>query len=103
MKLDKDFQDKFLSYLNGLSEEEFLAIIENPTVNVDFLMHLDQQHEKSDDEKPKQPSFLNRSLNFAYSPKQSLLTGSPNESTKITPERAKEILENIEYLMKEQD
>lgn len=54
-------------------------------------------------DKDFQDYFLNRSLNFAYSPKQPLLTGSQNESAKITPERAKEILENIEYLMKEQD
>lgn len=54
-------------------------------------------------DKSFQDDFLNRSLNFAYSPKQPLLTGNPNESAKITPERAKEILENIEYLMKEQD
>ena len=54
-------------------------------------------------DKSLQDDFLNRSLNFAHSPKQPLLTGSPNESAKITPERAKEILENIEYLMKEQD
>ena len=101
MKLDKDFQDKFLSYLNGLSDEEFLAIIENPTVNVDFLMHLDQQHEKSGDEESKQPSFLNRSLNFAHSPKQPLLTGSPNEIAKITPEKAKEILEKMKHLIKD--
>ena len=101
MKLDKDFQDKFFSYLNGLSDEELLDIIENPTVNVDFLMHLNQQHEKSDDEESKQPSFLNRGLNFAYSPKQPLLTGSPNESAKITPERVKEILEKMEHLIKD--
>ena len=54
-------------------------------------------------DKSFQDDFLNRSLNFAYSPKQPLLTRNPNESAKITPERAKEILENIEYLMKEQD
>lgn len=54
-------------------------------------------------DKSFQDDFLNRSLNFAYSPKQPLLTVSQNESAKITPERAKEILENIEYLMKEQD
>lgn len=52
-------------------------------------------------DKDFQNDFLNRSLNFAHSPKQPLLTGSPNESAKITPKRAKEILENIEYLMKE--
>ena len=48
-----------------------------------------------------QDDFLNRSLNFAYSPKQPLLTGSPNESAKITPERAKEILEKMKHLIKD--
>ena len=37
MKLDKDFQNKFFSYLNSLSKEEIIGIIEKPTVNVDFL------------------------------------------------------------------
>ena len=37
MKLDKDFQDKFFSYLSSLSKEEIIDIIEKPTVNVDFL------------------------------------------------------------------
>ncbi|XWY22417.1 hypothetical protein ACNGTP_04550 [Bisgaard Taxon 45] len=37
MKLDKDFQDKFFSYLNSLSKDEIISIIEEPTVNVDFL------------------------------------------------------------------
>lgn len=52
-------------------------------------------------DKSLQDDFLNRSLNFAYSPKQPLLTGSPNESAKITPERAKEILEKMKYLIKD--
>lgn len=37
MKLDKDFQNKFFSYLDSLSKEEIISIIEKPTVNVDFL------------------------------------------------------------------
>lgn len=37
MKLDKDFQNKFFSYLNSLSKEEIIGIIEKPIVNVDFL------------------------------------------------------------------
>ena len=37
MKLDKDFQNKFFSYLSSLSKEEIIDIIEKPTVNVDFL------------------------------------------------------------------
>lgn len=52
-------------------------------------------------DKSLQDDFLNRSLNFAHSPKQPLLTGSPNESAKITPERAKEILENMKHLIKD--
>ena len=52
-------------------------------------------------DKDFQDDFLNRSLNFAHSPKQPLLTGSPNENAKITPERAKEILENMKRLIKD--
>lgn len=37
MKLDKEFQERFLSYLNNLSKDEFLNIVDNPTVNVDFI------------------------------------------------------------------
>ncbi|MCQ9327916.1 hypothetical protein [Pelistega suis] len=40
MKLDKIFQDKFFSYLNSLSKEEIINIIEEPTVNVDFLANI---------------------------------------------------------------
>lgn len=50
-------------------------------------------------DKDFQDDFLNHSLNFTYSPKQPLLTGSPNESTKITPERASEILEKMKHLI----
>ena len=52
-------------------------------------------------DKDFQDDFLNRSLNFTYSPKQPLLTGSPNESAKITPERVKEILEKMKHLIKD--
>lgn len=93
MKLDKDFQDKFISYLNGLSNEEFRAIIDNPTVNVDFLTCINSSNEES--------SLLSKSLNFAYSSKQPLQTDSLNTISKITPEKAMKILEDMEYLNKD--
>lgn len=93
MKLDKDFQDKFISYLNGLSNEKFCAIIDNPTVNVDFLTHINSSNEES--------SLLSQSLNFAYSSKQPLQTDPLNKISKITPEKAIKILEDMEYLNKD--
>lgn len=40
MKLDADFQKKFFSYLNSLSKEEIISIIDEPEVNVDFLANV---------------------------------------------------------------
>ncbi|QMT33680.1 hypothetical protein LNQ82_04080 [Conchiformibius steedae DSM 2580] len=40
MKLDKAFQDKFLSYLDGLSKDEIISIIEEPAVDVGFLANV---------------------------------------------------------------
>lgn len=50
---------------------------------------------------PKQISSLSSSLGFAYSPNQPLLTGSLSQRAKITPERAKRILESLSDLLKD--
>lgn len=50
---------------------------------------------------PKQISSLSSSLGFAYSPNQPLLTGSLSQRAKITPERAKRILESLSDLLED--